>query len=387
MNKMYSIGKFQFDSYDKYKEALDDVEKIKYISQKMDINERGVAERLYTLIREGKISFKSAIGEDYLFYLSDMMIEDYKEMSYAPLGPQIVAKLKQLPWRQVIGAVCMAGAVVCFLVVLGTEFRNQQKIREVERLKSEQEISAVSEWISDKFVEGLQENDGEAVLAAETEMVENEIHSINLMPEAQAEPEVPQILPEYENIHTLNPELVGWITIEGTEIDYPVMQSSIEDSDFYLKHNFDREEDINGSIFLDARNNYLNQDDNLIIYGHNMKSGLMFGGLKKYLDETYWREHKIITFNTIYEKAQYEIVAVCLSKVSYQDEEGFRYYDFLNVPDEETFQNYITNIQDLNVMDENMEVSFGDKLLTLSTCNSYTEDGRMFLIAKKCSVQ
>lgn len=82
MGRIYCIGKFQFDSYKEYQEALDDIDKIREISKKMDINEAGVAERLYTLIREGKIHFRSeAVGNDYLLYLSDMMVEDYRNLS------------------------------------------------------------------------------------------------------------------------------------------------------------------------------------------------------------------------------------------------------------------------------------------------------------------
>ena len=107
----------------------------------------------------------------------------------------------------------------------------------------------------------------------------------------------------------------------GTDIDYPVMQAVSESSDFYLNHDFNGEDDINGSIFLDSRNDLQDSNDNMIVYGHNMKSGMMFGGLKEYLDKNYWLEHKIITFDTIFQKAQYEIVAVCLSKVEGEETE------------------------------------------------------------------
>lgn len=384
MSKIYCIGKFQFDSYEKYQEALDDIEKIRYMSKKMDINEPGVAQRLYSLIREGKITFKSVIGDDYLLYLSDMVAEDYKAISRNSFTGQMMSKLRQLSPSQVVGAICMAGAVVCFLVFLGSEYHDQQKIRELEKLKNEQEISVASDWLSARFIEVWNENKGGEPVLAQTETVDNEKYAANLQ---EAEPEVSGILPEYQKLYDQNSDFAGWITIVGTEIDYPVMQAVPESSDFYLDHNFDGSEDINGSIFLDSRNNFEDQDDNLIIYGHNMKSGMMFGGLKQYLDEAYWKEHKIITFNTIYEKAEYEIIAVCLSKVADEGEEGFRYYDFINAGNKKTFNRYMKNIRELNVMSDDIEVSYGDKLLTLSTCNNYTEDGRLFLVAKKCSPQ
>lgn len=381
MSKVYCIGKFQFDSYDKYQEALDDIEKIRYISRKMDINEPGVAQRLYTLIREGKIIFKSDVGDDYLLYLSDMVAEDYRIMSKNSFAQKIAHKFQQMSPGQVVGAICMAGAVVCFLVFLGSEYRDQQKTRELEKLKNEQEISAASDWLSAKLMNVLQKDDAseEEPILAETETVENDVYAAEF-----TEPKGPQILPEYERLYEANADFAGWITIAGTEIDYPVMQAVSESSDFYLNHDFNGAEDINGSIFLDSRNNLESPNDNMIVYGHNMKSGMMFGGLKDYLDKNYWMEHKTITFDTIYEKAVYEIIAVCLSQVAAEEAGDFRYYDFIDAGNKKAFKNYMKNVKALNIMDEPVKVSYGDKLLTLSTCNNYTKDGRLFLVAKKC---
>lgn len=385
MDKIYCIGKFQFDSKEKYQEALDDIEKIKYITKKMDINEPGVAQRLYTLVREGKISFRSVIGDDYLLYLSDMVVEDYRALSGNSFASKIISRLRQVSPRQVIGVICMAGAVVCFLVFLGSEYSDRQKTRELEKMKSEQEISAASDWLSAKFLNVLgadekeDKKDKEEVVVAETETVDNEVYAAEPIQEIG-----PQILPEYQELFEKNSDLAGWLTVEGAGIDYPVMQAVAESSDFYLNHDFDGKEDINGSLFLDSRNNLEKPNDNMIIYGHNMKSGMMFGGLKQYLDPLFWREHKKVTFNTIYDKAEYEIVAVCLSKVDEDGNGQFKYYNFIDAGNKKTFNRFVKNVKELNIMDEKIELSYGDKLLTLSTCNNYTEDGRLFLVARKC---
>lgn len=385
MSRVYCIGKFQFDSYEKYQEALDDIEKIRYISKKMDINETGVAQKLYSLIREGKIIFKSVIGDDYLLYLSDMVAEDYKVVSRTTFTDRVARKIKQLSPGQVVGAICMTGAVVCFLVFLGSELHDQQKTRELERIKDEQEISAASDWLSARFLEALNGEEEEEPVLAQSGTVENNVYGAELAQETVQKPEGPAILPEYQQLYQQNSDFSGWLSIPGTGIDYPVMQAVPESSDFYLTHNYNGEEDINGSIFLDSRNDYEQQDDNLIVYGHNMKSGLMFGELKNYLDPAFYQEHKMIQFNTIYEKAQYEIIAVCLAKVPAEGEEGFRYYDFINAGNEENFSSFLINMKKMNIMDGELNASYGDKLLTLSTCNNYTEDGRLVLLAKKCS--
>ena len=385
MSKIYCIGKFQFDSYEQYQEALDDIEKIRYISKKMDINEPGVAQRLYTLIREGKIIFKSVVGDDYLLYLSDMVAEDYRILSRNSFAGKLISKFKQMSPGQVVGAICMAGAVVCFLVFLGSEYHDQQKTRELEKLKNEQEISAASDWLSAKVVNVLRKEDleePEQPVQAETESVDNEVYAAE-----NAEPKGPQVLPEYQKLYDANSDFAGWISIPGTEIDYPVMQAVSESSDFYLNHNFDGAEDINGSIFLDSRNNLDTPNDNMILYGHNMKSGMMFGGLKEYLDKSYWLKHKTVTFDTIYEKAQYEIIAVCLSNAAEEKAGEFKYYDFIDAGNKKAFKRFIKNIKSLNIMDAPVKVSYGDKLLTLSTCNNYMKDGRLFLVAKKCENQ
>lgn len=381
MDKIYCIGKFQFNSEKEYREAMDDIEKIKYITKKMDINEPGVAQRLYTLIREGKIAFRSVIGDDYLLYLSDMVVEDYRAIARDSLMRKFINRLRSVSPRQVVGVVCMAGAVICFLIFLGSEYQDRQKTRELEKIKSEQEISAASDWLSAKLIGVLDENTDseEPAVVAQTETVENEVYAAEPIQEIG-----PQILSEFQALYEQNSDIAGWLKVEGTNIDYPVMQPVAQSSDFYLNHDFDGEEDINGSLFLDSRNNLEEPNDNMIIYGHNMKSGMMFGGLKQYLEPGFWKDHRKVSFNTIYEKAEYEIVAVCLSKVAENEIGDFKYYDFIDAGNKKAFRRFAKNIKKLNIMDEEIDLSYGDKLLTLSTCNSYTEDGRLFLIAKKC---
>ena len=188
------------------------------------------------------------------------------------------------------------------------------------------------------------------------------------------------VLPEYAELIQQNPEMVGWISIDDTGINYPVVQ---KDNTYYLTHGFDQSNNTNGSIFMDERCSIVSPTINTIIYGHNMKSGMMFGGLKNYLQAGYLESHKYIQFNTIYEKRTYEIVAVCLSEVQYQDEDAYRYYDFITSTSTQDLQDFVENVDALAVCGNADGLTLQDKLLTLSTCNSYTEDGRLFVVAKQ----
>lgn len=284
----------------------------------------------------------------------------------------------------------MIGALAAFLIFSVSEYRDRQKVKELENMKAEQEMAVVADWISGRVSEELKKSreEEERHLVAQRQEVKNEVYAADLEltseePEPPEEPQEPEILPEYRDMYQRNSDMAGWLSIGGTQIDYPVMQTESAESDYYLHHNFEGQEDINGSLFADARNNLKGTDSNVIIYGHNMKSGMMFGGLKQYLEKDYWKEHRLLTFNTLYERNQYEIVAVCLSKVAYQNEEGLRYYNYLNAENEAEFQAYLDNINEWKVYDEPVELTMEDELLTLSTCNNYTEDGRLFLVARK----
>lgn len=190
------------------------------------------------------------------------------------------------------------------------------------------------------------------------------------------------ILPEYGKMYETNSDLTGWIVIDGTDINYPVVQSKVY-QEFYLDHNFDGEYDEAGSIFIDARNNVFLPDDNIIIYGHNMKNGSMFGTLQHYLDRDYYEAHSTISFDTLYKRRMYQIAVVGLSRISDENDDTFKYYDFLNAENKKAFDKYVKNIKKLEAYETGVSLKYGDKLVTLSTCNSVEQDGRLFIVAKE----
>lgn len=187
----------------------------------------------------------------------------------------------------------------------------------------------------------------------------------------------PEILEEYRSVYEKNPDFAGWISIEDTKIDYPVMQSKTE-PDFYLDHNFEKENSSYGVPYIQADCELL-ASDNLILYGHHMKNNTMFSDLCRYEDREFYNAHKTIRFDTKYSYGIYEIVAVFKTTAT---ENGFPYYQFVNAENEEEFSGYINTCKKLSLYDTDGSAAYGDRLITLSTCEYSRADGRMVLVAK-----
>lgn len=187
---------------------------------------------------------------------------------------------------------------------------------------------------------------------------------------------------QVEKLQKENNEIVAWLEIEGTNITYPVCQTS--NNDFYINHNYKKEESADGAIFLDKDYNWDLPSDNLLIYGHNNKNGNMFEELLKYDDENYYKEHPRIRFTTTSEDSEYEIFAVFYSRVYYKSEQDvFRYYYFITAENEEDYNNYVNESKKASIYDTGITAVYGEQLLTLSTCEYSQEDGRFVVVAKK----
>ena len=191
----------------------------------------------------------------------------------------------------------------------------------------------------------------------------------------------PQILDEYKSLYAQNKNLIGWLQIADTTIDNPVMQTS--DNTYYLNHDINQKEDKNGTLFLDCSCDVLAPSMNLIIYGHNMRSGNMFGSLDKYKSEEYYKNHSEILFDTIYEKGVYDVMYVFNSRVYSQDEIVFKYYQFIDAASQEEFDSNMRAMAEMSLYDTGVTAEYGDRLLTLSTCDYLEDDGRFVVVAKK----
>lgn len=198
---------------------------------------------------------------------------------------------------------------------------------------------------------------------------------------AQATSALPDILPEYKALYAENPDTIGWLRIDGTGIDNVVMYAP-DEIDKYLHTDFYGKYSYRGCLFVDEYCDILSSD-NLIIYGHNMKDYSMFGSLMYYVSEDFYRQHKLISFDTIYEKQTYEIVAAIKTELVPEGSGGFKYYEYTGSGDEASFSEYVKFIEGNKLYDTDAQLSPGDKILTLSTCAYHSEDGRFIVVARK----
>ncbi|MDD3252062.1 MAG: class B sortase [Lachnospiraceae bacterium] len=185
-----------------------------------------------------------------------------------------------------------------------------------------------------------------------------------------------EVMSQYRDLFLQNPDMIGWLTIEGTNVDSVVMWVP-EQNDFYLNRGFDKQESQNGLFFLDEASNINEDGGNLIVYGHNMKNGSMFADLLKYEKESFWKEHSTILFDTLYESRVYEIGAVAKST----DLSLFP-YDFTSAS-EETARAAISRMQEASLYDTGVDMRYGDEFLTLSTCDYSEPDGRFVVMARR----
>ncbi len=184
--------------------------------------------------------------------------------------------------------------------------------------------------------------------------------------------DIPQV--DFEPLYEINDEIVAWIRIDDTEVNYPITRA--EDNEYYLKHLYNKKPNVSGSIFMDYRANQDFSSDNTILYGHNMRNNTMFGSLKKYKKESYFEEHKYIWLITPKATYQYEIYAA-------YEFDSSKEAHIINFNSEESFQKYLDEIKKKTILSSELEVGTKDHLLTLSTCTDVEQDERFTIVAKR----
>ena len=350
-----------------YRAACRDQELITTIKNKVDFQNEREMTRLYQEMKDGKYHFTTIVGKDFeeeihesVQKLTKKSIHDDKKHRKvisldeydSKMREQIIKELKKRERiHRVIVAMLSLVAVLCigyFGFYYYNADQNNAEFSQLSELKNKINFNSDITGVVGK---------------TEDEVITREI------------------LSKYQSLYQKNRSLIGWVKIQDTKIDYPVMQSVNED--YYLDHNYEQQKDRNGSIFMDADCNATMPSTNLIIYGHNMKSGAMFGTLSNYEQEDFYIKHKYIEFDTIYEEAKYEIMYAFRSRLYSEEEIVFKYYQFIEAPTEEEFNSNMNEMANISLYDTGVRATFGDQLLTLSTCDYNEKNGRFVVVARR----
>lgn len=252
--------------------------------------------------------------------------------------------------RKIINIILVAIIIVC-LSIIGYKYYNYNKD---DKLNSEiQDLQPVINEASDLDNNFSGENDGQ-----DQSKNGDYVNSAN-----------------EEELKSINSDYKMWIQVENTNINYPVVQGS--DNDYYLKHNFRKESNISGTVFVESAND-IDNDKNIILYGHNMRNGTMFNNITNYKEESFFNEDNkinIIMNNTLYE---YEVFSVYVKNVS----EVNLAIGFAN---EDEFINYAYNEAEESLYKKDVDFSAEDNLITLVTCSYEFTDARTIVVARRCN--
>ncbi len=268
----------------------------------------------------------------------------------------------------ILAVVCLVAGVI---LVVGQRIAKQESDERLAQMKEQAE----SREQENAFA--VSEGD----VSGNEEISDISPNAVSPMPEEDTDPVVLVENP-YQDSFLANEDMAGWLKIEGTPIDYPVMWTP-GDETYYLYKNFDGKEDQNGSLLLDTDSSLDPLTTNLIIHGHNMRSGAMFGTLTSYEDPDYCKEHNIISLYTEDCKRRYEVVSVFRSQVYRKTDTVFKFYKFFQANTQEEFDDFYQNIQKLSLYDTGVTAAFGDRFITLSTCVYHVEQGRFVVVAKE----
>jgi len=188
----------------------------------------------------------------------------------------------------------------------------------------------------------------------------------------------PDVNESFIDLLQINKDVVGWISIPGTHIDYPVLQG--DDNAFYLKRDIYKKKTRAASIFMDYRNNIVTLSKNTIIYGHNLDDGTMFSDLVDYVDDKvrydFIKQYNIIIFNSIYKDMRFEVFSAYVENV-----DDFQYLQ-TNFKDENDFMSYIDTVINLSLINTKVKINPSDKIITLSTCNHWFLNSRTVIHAR-----
>lgn len=259
----------------------------------------------------------------------------------------------------IIGFCCLAISIVIFL---------QKKITDQKAEDAFDALRASAE----NYIEPVAEL---TTTPAPTEpSVTQDADPVEILPVAISNP--------YQDSFLANEDMVAWLQIPDTNIDYPVMWTP-RDENYYLYRDFEQNENQNGCLILDTDSSLEPLTTNLIIHGHNMRSGAMFGNLTDYEDFAFFESHRKVSLCTETCMRNYEVIAVFRSQVFKKSDDVFKFYKFFRADTQDEFDDFYNNIKEMSIYDTGVTAQFGDHFLSLSTCVYHVEQGRFVVICKE----
>lgn len=188
----------------------------------------------------------------------------------------------------------------------------------------------------------------------------------------------------FEPVKKENPDVRGWITISGTEVNHPVYQTT--DNEYYLTHNMNKEESRYGAIYFDYRCSVSadNPTQNVIVYGHDMKDGSMFGTLKRFKNLNFYKKNPSITLTKLHNQTSYMIFAVMIMNATASDDNGYL-FDYINptFSNQETFLSWINEARERSLINTLVDVKENDQILTIVTCTNDFKNARLVIMARE----
>lgn len=389
--KVYIVEGRQFRTEADYRRALRDKKVIDRLREQIDFQNRSQLSQLVKALQQKKYPFLTLLGQDFMEEAEEALQQLNKSPSGAGKrkGKQAAKKSSgQSPGRKGTAQPPPGGTGQDDQMekYVQEELRRREKIRKrLALLCSVVAVVCLGYFGIYTYQASRTEREFARLAAYKEKEQDLLVQEVSVSPlihyTEEGERVIPEVLDEYKNLYNSNKRLIGWLKIDDTRIDYPVMQTT--NNEYFLDHNVNQKKDRNGALFLDKDCDVLKPSTNLIIYGHHMQSGNMFGTLDKYSSEEYYKEHPLIQFDSIYEKGTYEVMYVFRSRIYNEEDVVFKYYQFIDTLSQQEFDSNMQEMAAMSLYDTGVTASYGDRLLTLSTCDYYVDNGRFVVVARR----
>lgn len=325
-----------------------------------------------TAARKTNIETEPTASDDQAMYVRKNFPSSQREEKKKPSNIAI--------WRNATLIFCTIMALTFLFfwvrkIRVESEYRNLLEKLEVAETGGVTEAPYVEQTTANTYNESVDQTES----TQSTEPLENGGEDLENTLDAGSITEE-DILPKYKTLYNENNELFGWICLNNTKVNYPVMQSP-GDNEKYLHTDFYEKKSSAGVPYADMMCN--RNSDNILIYGHCMRDGTMFTGIMKYERKSFWKKNPTFMFSDLTEDYSYEVLAAFYDRVYLETEDVFKFYQFIDADNKEDFDYAISQFKEKSLYDTGVDAQYGDKLVTLITCAYHVTDGRFVVVARR----